>query len=285
MYIMPKYYFIILFLCLIITSCDDNKVEEDIPLQPIVFTVIGDVPYGESQITGLKEKIDLHNNTSNSEFVVHVGDIKSGQTPCNENTYEEVASMLSEFATPTFVILGDNEYNDCDDPLEARAFWDTYFLGFNSKWSFGSSVNTQSKREENWAFIREKVLFIGLNIVGSTVHDKQEWDNRLDDNVAWLTEQYETHGTDAEVIILFGHANMVDFGDLKFEVMTTAMAQVAQDYQKPILYIHGDGHKWIDDNPWDNSNLRRIQIDGGVKFVQVTIDPNTSLIEINQDAF
>lgn len=257
----------ILFLLLALLACSS---EEDV--LPIQFTVIGDTPYGASQRSALIEKIAIHDSISTSSFVVHVGDIKSGQDPCDEDKYVDVSTMLGEFDTPTFILLGDNEFNDCDNPNEGRSFWDKHFLNFHEQWAFDESVIKQAEREENWAWFQDDVLMIGLNLVGSIVHDQVEWDSRMADNVTWLRQQYESHSSGSGAIVVFGHANMVDFGAGKFETFTDELIDVANAFGKPMVYIQGDGHSWIDDTPWSAPNLRRIQIVGGKEFLDVKVD-------------
>ena len=41
---------------------------------------MGDVPRSEEEKTILKEQISKHNKYSSAQFVIHVGDIKSGNT-------------------------------------------------------------------------------------------------------------------------------------------------------------------------------------------------------------
>ena len=108
-------------LMLLFLSCSEsenkNKDAEQETIKPVSFTVIGDVPYGDVQRDGLIALVNTHNTITSSEFVVHVGDIKRGADPCNEAVYADVSSILKAFTTPTFMLLGDNEYNDCSDPI------------------------------------------------------------------------------------------------------------------------------------------------------------------------
>ena len=86
---------------------------------PITFTVIGDVPYGSSEIPEFEQAVADHNVYSPSDFFVHVGDIKSGSSSCVESHYATAADILHGLAVPAYIVPGDNEWNDCDDPDEA----------------------------------------------------------------------------------------------------------------------------------------------------------------------
>ncbi len=241
---------------------------------PTLFTVIGDVPYNDDQRTGLIALIDAHNDRAKSEFVVHVGDIKPGADPCDEVVYEDVSGLLKNFKTPTFIVLGDNEYNDCNDPIAAWKLWNQYFLHFNENWEFPQTVAYQEERPENFAWVEKGILFLGLNLVGSSVHDQVEWDKRLADDADWVDDQLDTHDENIETVVLFGHANMTELGPEKFQPFTERFRAAAKAFGKPVLYIQGDGHFWFRNRPWPERNILRLQIEGGAHAVQVTVDPD-----------
>lgn len=253
-----------------------GQIDSTITDNTTVFTVIGDVPYNEEQREGLATLIDTHNAKAKSEFVVHVGDIKPGADTCDEAIYKEVNEMLKEFETPTFIVLGDNEFNDCDNPEDALALWNTYFLGFNDNWAFPHIVAYQEERPENFAWVENSVLFLGLNLVGSSVHDQAEWNKRLADDADWLEKQFELQKDSIEVVVLFGHANMTEVGPEKFQIFTDRFRAAAKLLNKPILYMQGDGHFWFQNKPWPEQNILRVQIEGGASAVQVTVNPNAA---------
>ena len=271
-------------LCLFILACQSKS--DDIPhtvvdpidsvetLDPIVFSAIGDVPYNNEQRDGLINLIEKHNAQTQSEFVIHLGDIKPGADPCEEAVYQDVNTMLQGFSIPTFVVLGDNEYNDCDDPIAALALWNQYFLDFHQNWSFDQEVTYQNNRPENFAWVQEKVMFVGLNLVGSFVHDETEWNDRLTDNGDFLQEFVTAHGSDSKALVIFGHANMIELGAEKFELFTDVLRSIAREFDRPILYLQGDGHFWIQDRPYSEQNILRVEIEGGASAVQVTVNPN-----------
>ncbi len=253
-------------------AVDSKDLTDSFP--PTLFTVIGDVPYNADQRTGLIALINAHNAKAKSEFVVHIGDIKPGAEPCEETIYEDVSGLLKKFEKPTFVVLGDNEYNDCDSPTEALELWKKYFLHFNENWEFSPTVEYQKGRSENFAWMENGVLFLGLNLVGSSVHDPSEWDKRLADDADWVDEQFDIHSENAETAVLFGHANMNEIGPEKFKPFTDRFRASARTFGKPVLYVQGDGHFWLKNRPWAEKNILRVQIEGGAHAVQVTVDPD-----------
>src|SRR5262245_47721046 len=94
------------------------------------FAVIGDMPY--SPVTGtdpnivqvypsptynrvianINESKDLNGNLK-VQFVVHIGDIKAGNTRCDDNVYSENLSLFNTFQMPVIYTPGDNEWTDC----------------------------------------------------------------------------------------------------------------------------------------------------------------------------
>ncbi|MGI9551154.1 MAG: hypothetical protein ACR2MT_08135 [Aurantibacter sp.] len=252
-----------------------DTTDNTVKLDTVVFSVIGDVPYDSEQRDGLIAMIQEHNTKgTTSEFVVHVGDIKPGADPCDEAVYQDINGILKEFSTPTFMVLGDNEYNDCNDPPAALQLWNQYFLNFHQNWTFDQDISYQANRAENFAWVQDKVMFMGLNLVGSEVHDQDEWDTRLVDNGTFLRDFVAAHRDSSQALVIFGHANMIELGAGKFETFTDVMRSVAAGFEKPVLYMQGDAHFWFLNRPYEEQNILRVQIEGGANAVQVTVNPN-----------
>lgn len=64
------------------------------------------------------------------KFIVHVGDIKAGWTDCNAEKYSDVAEIFAHESNQlhydtrdVFFAIGDNDWNDCDDPDSALSYW------------------------------------------------------------------------------------------------------------------------------------------------------------------
>ena len=56
--------------------------------------------------------------------------------------------------------------------------------------------------------------------------------------------------------MLFGHASPKKSGYEDFEA---GFLTVAQDFDKPILYLQGDTHKWDLDTPWSEApNITKV---------------------------
>lgn len=225
----------------------------------LTFYAMGDVPYSPAEDQLLPQQVaDLPDD---GLFVIHVGDIKSGGAPCDEAVYKKVSGMLSKSRTPVFIIPGDNEWNDCTDPAPSWAFWQQYFRRFDRRWNHQLPVFRQIEHEENFSLVTNGVLILGLNIVGGHVHDPAEWRQRHADNIEWVQRNLDQFGDEVSCLILLGHAqaneNHADFFG-PFQKQVTA-------FGKPVLYLHGDGHNWIHDRPFEEKNILRVQVDQGRK--------------------
>src|SRR5688572_17659297 len=87
---------------------------------PFSFAAIGDVPY-EPVLNGRQvypvvqyEQLIAHVNSDPSiEFTVHIGDIKAGNTLCEDNVYANNFAYFNSFQNPVIFTPGDNEWTDC----------------------------------------------------------------------------------------------------------------------------------------------------------------------------
>jgi hypothetical protein len=246
------------------------------PQARIVFSAMGDVPYALEEDELLPRQIaEL---PEESEFVVHLGDIKTGRSPCDEAVYVKVSSMLAKSVPRLFIIPGDNEWNDCPDPDAAWELWEKYFQRFDERWPHSFGVFRQLEREENFSFLRGGVLFIGLNLVGGRVHDADEWKRRHAENLEWTRRNLRRFGDQAASVVVFGHAKP----NRKHDDFFTPFVEDAARFEKPILYLHGDGHRWIHDRPFDAKNILRVQVDqGGIAppvLITITDDPEEPFV-------
>ncbi|QXD25245.1 hypothetical protein F7C95_04915 [Opitutia bacterium ISCC 51] len=291
------HWFILPTVLLLSSSCSNqtDSLQPSRPTTPPLFTfaVMGDVPYGltpeeiEGEKVILREQISRLNENTAIEFVAHVGDIKKGAPPCEPEVYESVAEILKTSTHPVFIIPGDNEWNDCTNPTEAWKLWESNFMRFEENWTHDLDAAHQPERDENFAFIRDGVLFLGINLVNGKVHDWEEWESRIEDDRRWLEIQFKEHSDEAFAAVIFAHANPGSRLNNEFVYKKQAFRPLIEyldqttstDFTKPILFIHGDGHKWIADLPFPNAGNRigRIQLtQGGLEaplLVELRNDP------------
>lgn len=231
----------------------------------ITFSAMGDTPYSVSEARKLKHQ--LANLNPHSSFVVHLGDIKTGITPCSERWYQQVALILGQSPIRLFIIPGDNEWNDCADPDQAWNLWTRYFLHFDSKWSNPLQVVRDNRHPENFAFLSEGVLFVGINLVGGRVLDPNLWAQRDQENIQWIEAQLNNNNQPITHLVLFGHA----LSFRRHGPFFTMFNRIAQSFKKPVLFLHGDGHIWKKDYPFEAKNILRVEVEQGGRANPLTV--------------
>jgi hypothetical protein len=102
------------------------------------FVALGDMPYGDPDVEfGPYKSLIKVINRKVPAFTVHLGDIKSGSTPCSDQALIEQLAFLNSIDGPVLYTPGDNEWTDCHrakaggyDPLERLTFIrKTFFAG------------------------------------------------------------------------------------------------------------------------------------------------------------
>ncbi len=236
----------------------------------LTFAAMGDVPYTDAEMVTLERQ--LKELPATARWVVHVGDIKTGIGPCGAQRFAQVAGILRASPKPLFLLPGDNEWNDCPQPEKAWMLWKEHFAKMDTHWKLPFAVQRQAGREENVAFVQNGVLVMGITMVGGRVHDAAQWRHFLDDGSRWVETQIEAH-PDVRCMVLLAHAFP---SAQKHKVFAGRFEAAARQCAKPILYIHGDGHDWIEDRPFKAAPaVLRVQLtQGGLEDpLLVTVDP------------
>ncbi len=229
---------------------------------PVVFSVFGDVPYQESELTDLETHVANHNLYSPSAFLVHLGDIKSASETCQEIRYQTVADILRTSEVPVFILPGDNEWVNCSNPTQGWAWWTEHLLGLEEDFCGIWPVDAQAARPENFSFVRDGVLFIGLNYVSGSPSSVTQAD------ADWVNDRFAAYGGSVRAAVLLAQKEP---GGVLFD----AVKSRGHAFGKPVLYMHGDGHDWEHDTAFfGESNMLRVQVERGSSShppVQVTV--------------
>jgi hypothetical protein len=239
----------------------------------ITFSVIGDVPYSESELNTLSLHVANHNLYSPSEFLVHVGDMVGSNEPCFEARYDAVAAILTGLAVPAYIVPGDNEWNDCSDPDQGWSWWMEHLYALETAYCGTPATQRQTVRPENFAFVSKGVLFVGINLVGSTVLDTAAWNLRMQQDADWISQQLQANASAIRSAVVFAHAGSATSRRTFFDLFIP----IAAAFAKPLLYVHGDGHSWRWDLPFSGAqNVRRMEVERGTTppvQLTVTLDP------------
>jgi len=291
------------------------------------FALIGDIPrIGdeaiEPDLAPFMRLIDDIND-SGVDFVIHVGDFKSGGSPCTDCVFERWYGLCRMFDMPFFYIYGDNEWTDCYraraggfDPLERLEKLRSMF--HSTPYSLGKKrmpVERQSdnpgeprfkKYVENFRWIKENVLFVGLNVQGSnnnlgrTPEMDAEYRERNEAVNAFLRESFaraRKNGNSAVVIAIQANPrfdvskNADPVGDGFRDFRAVLEKETIAFGGKPVVLVHGDSHYFRIDKPLYGSesgrrveNFTRVETFGtpDVHWVLATVDfsnPNLFIFE------
>ncbi len=282
--------------------------------KPFTFVALGDMPYGKpAKVYAPFKTLIGQVNTLKPAFTIHIGDTKSGSTPCSDKMLLDQLNFMNTFDAPLVYTPGDNEWTDCHrkkagrfDPIERLAFLRKHYFSHGPR-SLGK-VRMKLERQsdlikeyaaypENARFVKEGVHFVVAHVVGSNnnfeVRDRRaiaEFFARDKANVAWLNAGFDkATAANAKALVLAIHADMFNPGFFRakkeafsgasgFKRFGDALIKAAAAFKKPVLLIYGDSHKYQITRPLSKkaSNVRALQVFGAKQMhaVKVMVDTN-----------
>jgi hypothetical protein len=174
--------------------------------------------------------------------VIHLGDIKPGtDTSPSVGAYLAAADMFLQSPVPVFVLVGDNDYYGTSNDELALSNWRSVFLGFDNNWDHGIQVNWQGGSNENFSFVFKDTLFVSFNY--------------YDDNAAWFQENFDLYGDDVSSAVVVSHAIATDG---HYEAFASTFIQVAEEFGKPMVHLHGHKHTWGVSHPYSAANVTEL---------------------------
>jgi len=279
--------------------------------KPFTFVALGDQPYGQkADVYPPFEALIGAINEAGPDFVLHIGDTKSGGVPCDDETQDEALAFFGDFESALIYTPGDNEWTDCHRssaggyvPTERLArIRDTYFADPGR--SLGRApiaLNSQAADgyPENARFIKEGVMVVTAHVVGSNNGFEprspaavEEHLGRDAANVRWITSSFEQAANAGVAAVVVGiHADMFEFNfgprwapegwlsSSGHRAFGEALVAGAAGFEKPVLLIFGDSHTFRVFRPFPLSapNLTALEVFGAsdMHAVEVTVDPDT----------
>jgi hypothetical protein len=247
--------------------------EESVP--EFEIGLIGDIPYTVEE----ERKTDLLFGEMDSEklaFVVHVGDIKSGSSPCTDELFLREKERFEDSANPLVYVPGDNEWTDCEhtgfDPIERlERLREIFFVGDESLGEATIPLTRQSADyPENVRWSYGGATFLGLNVPGpnNNYGDEAsgEYERRNEANLEWMREGFEraaAEGSSALMIVLQANPGFelppeerIGYNDLLAALEAETVA-----FGKPVVLVHGDTHTFQIDKPMASStSVERVEI-------------------------
>jgi hypothetical protein len=280
--------------------------------EPFTFVAMGDMPYRLPGDYARYERLIAAINKAQPAFTIHVGDIKSGSSPCSDESFQKIAGYFATHEHPLIYTPGDNEWTDCHreraggyDPLERLAKLRSMF--FTRPHSLGQValplerqadlMPAHKEMVENSRWSHEGVILATVHAVGSNNGFERneaaadEYFRRDAANIAWIEDTFRKAKEARAPAVIFafqadplfqiepnsveGHANA------GFHAMLQAFSEGAQAFGRPVLLVHGDGHVFIVDQPLNGTDgktvlqyVTRLEVMGAEKVhaVRVRVD-------------
>jgi hypothetical protein len=274
--------------------------------EPVRFLAFGDMPYKHKRkhLARVADLIEAGNRL-NPDFMVHLGDIKGGGTPCTDEAYQTVLELLQRSEPPLFYTPGDNDWTDChrksagsyDSAERLSLLRKLFFAHGRSLGRKTMQIEEQSIDPEFAQFIENrrwrigKTVFVTLHIVGSNnnyrfdASSREEHGTRMRAVLSWMQESFaEAKRSGAGAVVLFFHADpLFEIPFLfrsGFNGFIDELEQEAVAFGKPVLIVHGDWHRLVLDRPLHASaNLVRLIVPGNprIEGILITADPDAEL--------
>ncbi|MCX9157077.1 hypothetical protein OPU71_13170 [Niveibacterium sp. 24ML] len=240
------------------------------------FGVFGDLPYNDAERAELPGLLAAM-AAAEVAFAVHVGDMKSSNTPCDDITLSDFRDTLSNTPFPTVFVPGDNEWLDCDrrssggfkpeerlDKLRSLFHAAPQSLGTKPfpLVRQGDADFTHGAYMEHLRWHRGPVTFFTLNIPGSDNNfgalreAGAEFRHRMSAVRDWISGSFaEARKRKSGAVVLFMHANP-DFEAFAagspargYAELLNALRAELSDFEGQVLVIHGDTHVMRIDHP------------------------------------
>jgi hypothetical protein len=302
---------------------------------PFSFALIGDLPYprttSDLSLQQFGKLIDSINRDSSVKFVMHTGDIKAGSERCDDSLIKSRFDLFQKFRTAFIFTPGDNDWTDCHrpnngryNPLERLDFLRHTFFPTPKKSTGRRPISvipqsmahkaTFAKYVENVLFVRNRVVFSTVHVVGSNnnldpwsgidlsdsydnprVDRIAEFQEREQAAIAWLEYTFATaEAENAAGVFILMQANprfnlpVSDLQRTGFNQFLDKLAKLSQQYGKSVVLAQGDDHVFIVDKPFytDTSPVNpavrlpyftRVQTFGDTRsqWIKVNVNPKS----------
>ena len=268
----------------------------------VTFAVFGDTPYDDAYPGAeTRSYLDMLEEISRSDarFVVHIGDIKHGSTPCSDALFEQRRAEFAASSKPFIYVFGDNEWTDCwrsgSDPRgRLEKLRDMFAAGDLSLGRGPIALARQSANpayssyRENVRWAADNILFTGLNVPGSNNNFSrlpEEYRARNAAVLAWLDETFAlARAKNFSAVVLFMHADpyLPRTRPNGYTALLEALRGHVGAYAGLVVLVHGDTHACRVDYPlWDHANLRYFP---NFRRVETFGAPHTNWLRLTLDA-
>ncbi|MDH3972846.1 MAG: hypothetical protein OEV42_01085 [Deltaproteobacteria bacterium] len=250
------------------------------------FIAIGDTPYSEKENERIKKVISKAIKVARPPFVVHYGDLKSGEEACTEELLTERRNdVYSLLPGRVFYTPGDNEWTDCDRAFLKHPVSELGKLDFLRQLFFRKPLDLpeswlyarQPNFPENARWMKDGVFFMTVHLVSTNngrieiLKDDVEAalsmvDARDHANRVWMEESFDAAlkaGAKAMVIVTQADVTSPDAAGPctatnhmhcdAFQSFRDNLRLNSRDFgernkpRKPVLLLHGDTNPYCMD--------------------------------------
>lgn len=274
----------------------------------LTLAVIGDNPYGAEQIEQFPALVEDVNDDPKVRLVLHLGDVKSGSSPCTDERLELSRDLYDTFKDPFVLTPGDNDWTDCHRaaaggylPTERLAAVRDIFYPQPGRTLGGRPKHVLTQADEpgfeafveNQLWMQSQVVFSAVHVVGSrnglapwfgtAETDEQrdlrlaEYEARLAADLAWLERNFATaHEQDARGVVVAMQADTFQGSGEGFVEILARITELARGFDGPVLLLQGDSHEYLVDRPLPGApNVTQIVVEGETarEWLRLSIDP------------
>jgi len=276
--------------------------------QDISFYLVSNMPHNsedEKVISdSLKNLGNLPSETGEKgSFLVHLGDVGSSKHHrCAPFVYKTAKELFEICPVPFFIIPGNNDWNDCPYPKTAWQEWESSFGNHeledkhhgvtNNDHSdvYGNnhgsvSVSHQEMREENFKFLDNGVLFIGIHLVDGQVPDWNAWNTRVDEDVIWTEGNIIQYQGQYRAVVIFGHSPPITLLDEYFLRIVNTWKDIQEKSDKVVPFLYAFANKFSDNlevytpRLWDTHMYVMENVRGGLVKVKIVSGEDPFIFE------
>ena len=249
--------------------------------EPIAFGLFGDTPYNRWEREHLPDLI-AEMDGENLAFVIHDGDIKSGDGVCSDEAFKDILAVFRKSAHPLVYVPGDNDWTDCHrksngryDPVERLDKLREWF--YPDDFSLGRRRLKLERQSHDPAFARYRenvrweiggALFVALNVPGSdnNFHGTRriggpvaEFIERSAANRVWLAQAFALARARKLAGILIAmqgnpgfHAANAGKPSPGYRDVLIQLREETQAFAGQVVLVHGDTHQHRIDQPMED---------------------------------
>ena len=256
------------------------------------FAAVGDTPYTVEEEPQFVQLIAEMNREALA-FVVHVGDFKSGWSPCTDALFAQRRDWFMLLHHPLIYTPGDNEWTDCGrafgarrEPLERlqklrRLFFaDTYSMGQRKI----ILARQSAAYPEHARWEHQGVVFATLNVPGgNNAGMAEEFAARSIAIDTWISRTFDlARAQRSRAVVVAFQANPFSRSGAVARAYAGLMKTLAREtsqFNGEVLLIHGDTHHYRMDQPLRDAqsnvvrNFTRIEVFGypTVNWVRIRV--------------